>query len=101
MGDKAKDGSQLRPNVILFGEYLTDYTKAVEIIKTADIILIIGTSLEVYPASQLIKHIPDGSLKYNINPDIKIAVSLTGFKSFIETAGRGIIKFCDVIKNVL
>ena len=37
LGDKAKDGSQLRPNVILFGEYLTDYTMAVEIIKTADI----------------------------------------------------------------
>ena len=100
LGDKAKDGSQLRPNVILFGEYLTDYTKAVEIIKTADIFLVIGTSLEVFPASQLINHVPDSSLKYNINPNIQIAVSLSGFESYIETASTGIIKFYDVVKKM-
>ena len=60
----------------------------------------IGTSLEVFTASQLINQVPDSSLKYNINPDIQMAVSLSGFESFIETAGTGIIKFYDVIKNV-
>lgn len=47
IGDLASDGSQLRPYVVMFGEYLSDMTDAIRIVKNADIFLVIGTSLKV------------------------------------------------------
>lgn len=90
LGDKADDGSQLRPNVILFGEYLTDYSKVLDIIKTADIFLIIGTSLQVFPASQLVKHAPIEAHKVCINPDVNVCLSLTDYNTICESACAGI-----------
>lgn len=97
IGDKASDGSQLRPNVILFGEYLTEYSRALEIIKDADILLIIGTSLQVFPASQLIKHIPIETDKYCINPDVNVGLSVMDCKAIVETACKGMDVFSDEI----
>lgn len=97
LGDKADDGSQLRPNVILFGEYLTEYSKAVDIIKTADIFLIIGTSLKVFPASQLVKYAPIEATKYCINPDVNVSLSQIDYKAIVESACKGIDVFSDEI----
>lgn len=103
IGDKAEDGSQLRPNVILFGEYLTEYSRALEIIKDADIFLIIGTSLQVFPASQLIKHIPIEAVRYCINPDVNVGLSVIDCEAIVETACKGMDVFSDeiMIKYVL
>ena len=49
VGDKADDGSQLRPYVVMFGEYI-DNMNATDIVSMADIFVVIGTSLQVYPA---------------------------------------------------
>ena len=57
LGDKAADGSQLRPYIVWFGEFVTEYQTAAEIIKDADIFVVIGTSFTVTPASELIEHI--------------------------------------------
>ena len=97
LGDKAMDGSQLRPNVILFGEYLTEYSKAVKIIKTADIFLVIGTSLEVFPASQLINHVPSTAKKYMINPDLALVCYIGEYDFIPENASTGIMKFIEDI----
>lgn len=97
LGNKADDGSQLRPNVILFGEYLTGYSKTVDIIKTSDIFLIIWTSLQVYPASQLIKHIPIEAVKYCINPDVNVGLSVIDCKAILETDCKGMDVFNDEI----
>lgn len=101
LGDKAKDGSQLRPNVILFGEYLTEYSKALEIIKTADIFLVIGTSLEVFPASQLINYVPSTAKKYMINPDLALVCYIGEYYVIPENATTGIMKFVKDITSHL
>ena len=55
MGDKAADGSQIRPYVVWFGEFVNNYEAAAKIVRTADIFVVIGTSLTVTPAADLLK----------------------------------------------
>lgn len=69
IGDKAEDGAQLRPFIVWFGEDVPLYQKAKEIVKEADILLVIGTSLQVYPAAGLIHDIKDDCLLIVINPN--------------------------------
>lgn len=56
VGDKHEDGSQLRPYIVWFGEEVQLIVRAQEIVTTADIFVVIGTSLEVWPANNLIKY---------------------------------------------
>lgn len=68
-GDKAEDGSQLRPFIVWFGEDVSLYNVAREKVKEADILIVIGTSLQVYPAAGLIHEIKDDCLLIVINPN--------------------------------
>ncbi|MFT3783075.1 MAG: NAD-dependent deacylase [Nibricoccus sp.] len=54
IGDKCEQGSQLRPHIVWFGEDVPMFPRATEIVETADIVVIIGTSMQVYPAASLI-----------------------------------------------
>lgn len=54
LGDKAEDGSQLRPNIVWFGEPVPLISEAANIVQNADIFVVIGTSLVVYPAAGLV-----------------------------------------------
>jgi len=56
LGDLAEDGSQLRPHIVWFGEAVPEIENAVEIVKKADILVIIGTSMQVYPAASLVEY---------------------------------------------
>ena len=69
LGDKAEDGAQLRPFIVWFGEDVPLYQKAQEIVKDSDILLVIGTSLQVYPAAGLIHEIKDNGMLIVINPN--------------------------------
>lgn len=69
IGDKAEDGSQLRPNVVWFGEDVPYIYNAVEIIIEADIMIIIGTSMQVYPAASLVDFLPHNCKVYIVNPE--------------------------------
>ncbi len=68
MGDLAKDGSQLRPFIVWFGEAVPNIERAAELSAQADIYLIIGTSLNVYPAAGLIHYVPEETPIYLIDP---------------------------------
>ena len=68
IGDKAKDGAQLRPFIVWFGEDVPLMTVASEIAKKSDIFVVIGTSLQVYPAAGLVHDIKDDCLLIVINP---------------------------------
>jgi NAD-dependent deacetylase len=68
MGDKAVDGSQLRPYVVWFGEAVPMYELAIPIVRRADVLIVIGTSLTVYPAAGLLHFAPPTAQKYIINP---------------------------------
>ena len=56
-GDLCESGSQLRPHIVWFGEAVPLLEKAIEITASADVLLIIGTSMQVYPAASLINYI--------------------------------------------
>ena len=69
LGDLCPNGSQLRPNVVWFGEAVPMMDVAIETVKTADIFIIIGTSLNVYPAASLIHYTSNSCEKYIIDPN--------------------------------
>ncbi|PRB03091.1 NAD-dependent protein deacylase [Chryseobacterium sp. MYb7] len=100
IGDKAEDGAQLRPFIVWFGEDVPLYQTAKEIVKEADILLVIGTSLQVYPAAGLIHDIKDDCLLIVINPNE------TGFgygqRAVVmkETATQGMKLLFDKLVNL-
>ncbi|MGF1668973.1 MAG: NAD-dependent deacylase [Balneolaceae bacterium] len=68
IGDTAEDGAQLRPHVVWFGEMVPMIEKAASVIETADILIVIGTSLVVYPAAGLIDYAKTDIEKHIIDP---------------------------------
>ncbi len=68
LGDLDKDGNQLRPHIVWFGEQVPEIENAIEITKQADILVIIGTSMQVYPAAGLINYIKNNTPIYVIDP---------------------------------
>ena len=69
MGDKAADGSQFRPFIVWFGEPVPMIETAIDEVMKADIFVIIGTSLNVYPAAGLLNYVPEGTPVYLIDPN--------------------------------
>ena len=91
MGDKAADGSQLRPYIVWFGEYLGPEAElAVAEIKYADIFAVIGTSLMVYPAASFVNYAHHEIPKFLIDPGDMNGRLPDGFKHIRKTAVEGI-----------
>ncbi len=99
IGDLASDGSQLRPFVVMFGEYLSNMSDAVRIVKNADIFLVVGTSLKVYPANQLVKYPHHEVPRFIIDPN-EVDVP-EGYIHIKETATKGIDIFIEEVKKLL
>ena len=68
LGDTCEKGSQLRPHIVWFGEAVDMMGPAVEVVASADILIVIGTSMVVYPAAGLINYVKDAAPKYYIDP---------------------------------
>jgi NAD-dependent deacetylase len=68
VGDLDKNGNQLRPHIVWFGEDVPAIQKAVEIVAEADFVIIIGTSLQVYPAASLMDFAPEDCPVYYLDP---------------------------------
>jgi NAD-dependent deacetylase len=68
LGDKCEKGSQLRPNIVWFGEAVPMMYDAGKIAEQADIFLVVGTSLVVYPAAGLLDYVRPSAIKYIIDP---------------------------------
>lgn len=68
-GDTCKKGSQLRPHIVWFGEAVPNIMPAATLAQHADILLVIGTSLVVYPAAGLVNYAPSSVPKYYIDPN--------------------------------
>lgn len=67
-GDTCEKGSQLRPFIVWFGEPVPKMEEAIQVAMLADIFIVIGTSLQVYPAASLIDYVPDHAPTYLIDP---------------------------------
>lgn len=74
LGDLAEDGTQLRPHIVWFGELVPKLEEAKKAVEACDILLIIGTSLQVYPAASLIHYQESGKPIYLIDPNEVMAV---------------------------
>lgn len=94
LGDTCPKGHQIRPHIVWFGEPVPMIDAAIEICATADVLLIIGTSLQVYPAASLMHYIPKHTPTYFIDPKPSIESSkqitvinetaTLGMKTFIK-----------------
>lgn len=98
LGDKCKKGYQLRPHIVWFGEAVPMIDKAVTICQTADILLIIGTSMQVYPAANLMHYVSNTTKIFYIDPKPAM-ISNNQITVIAETATVGIFKFTDLLKN--
>ncbi len=95
IGDLAEDGGQLRPDIVWFGEAVPKMEEAIEITRTADIFLVIGTSLQVYPAASLIDFVSSKARVFIIDPQL-VETPLRQSNIFIQKgASEGIQYFLD------
>ena len=76
LGDLDKNGVQLRPHIVWFGEDVPMIEHAIDVIETADLLLIIGTSLQVYPAAGLLNYVNQNVPVYYIDPKPAIIYDL-------------------------
>lgn len=90
MGDKCEKGSQLRPHIVWFGEAVDMMEPASSIVKNADVLLVIGTSLAVYPAAGLINYVSAEASKYYIDPKAYQVPGISNLQVIKEKAGIGI-----------
>ena len=90
MGDKAADGSQLRPFIVWFGESLDNIEETAVLISQADVFVVVGTSLVVYPAAGLVMFAPKEAAKYLIDPSDMGGRLPSGFKHIRTSAVEGI-----------
>ena len=99
MGKKCVDGYQLRPHVVWFGESVPNLEVAADIISKASVLIVIGTSLQVYPAAGLIHAAPLSCTKFLIDPN---ALNLQVPSDFIvlnETASEGMLQCLGLLKE--
>jgi NAD-dependent deacetylase len=94
-GDKCSKGSQLRPHIVWFGEAVPNIDVAAELTSKADIIIVIGTSLNVYPAAGLLHYAPAATPKYLIDPKANESVSIRNLTTINEKAGTGVPALVD------
>lgn len=96
LGDTCDLGHQLRPHIVWFGEDVPMIENAVDICQTADLLLIIGTSMQVYPAAGLMHYVPANTPTYFIDP--KPAVdNKTNLTVISETATTGLKRFIELV----
>ena len=95
--DYAEDGFPLRPAVVWFGETLSKLSDAINIAKKADILIVVGTSLNVYPAATLIYDVPDHCKCYVVDPDIDYIDDR--FTIYKENATTGINRLFDDLSD--
>jgi len=98
-GDKCSKNSQLRPHIVWFGEAVPMLDRAVTEGTDCDICVIIGTSLQVYPAASLISFAPVGAQIYYIDPKpfISSELSLRTYRVIEEKATVGTTKLLDIL----
>lgn len=99
MGDKCELDSQLRPHVVWFGEAVPMIETASLVCSRADIFMIIGTSLQVYPAAGLINFAPRASEKYLIDPKAGEMSSKGDIIRIAEKAATGVSKLVENLLN--
>lgn len=91
LGDKCELGSQLRPHVVWFGEPVPKMDEAINIVSTADLLVVVGTSLQVYPASGLLNYCPSSCKVFLVDPnELDTSSFYQSIEHIKEKAGVGL-----------
>lgn len=98
LGDTCKNGHQLRPHIVWFGEAVPMMTFAIDMVSKADILLVVGTSLQVYPAAGLLHYLPEGNPIYLIDPKPGIHPNaMPNLHIIVEKATTGVKKLFEIL----
>jgi len=97
MGDTCERGSQLRPNIVWFGEAVPMMEVAADVAANADVFLVVGTSMVVYPAAGLIDYVPDFVKKYVVDPKKPEIMHVPNLEFIAEKASVGM----QLVRNLL
>lgn len=90
LGDTAMDGAQFRPHIVWFEEPVPMIEDAALVMESADIFILIGTSLQVYPAAGLLHYVPETAVKYIIDKKIPPTGKFKNLKLIEQSATEGI-----------
>jgi len=99
LGDTAEDGAQLRPHVVWFGEMVPNMEKAAQVVPSADILIVIGTSLVVYPAAGLTDYAKTHIPKFIIDPAKPELYDDTGWEHLKKRAATGTPELVNQLLN--
>lgn len=91
-GDTCEKGSQLRPHIVWFGEAVDMIGPAAEIAATADLVIVVGTSMLVYPAAGLINYVSPAAVKYYVDPKAFSVPGISNLNIINEKAGIALPK---------
>lgn len=98
VGDLAPNGAQLRPHIVWFGEAVPKIEQAIDAVEAADIILIVGTSLQVYPAAGLYRYARMDAPIYIIDPK-EVPVRDSRLRHIKDVATKGMDTFKNILKS--
>lgn len=101
LGDLAPDGGQLRPDIVWFGEAVPMIEKAIAITRDADVFVVIGTSLVVYPAAGLIDIAPFHSRKFVIDKNLPPVKHVSNLITIQKPATEGVELLTERLKELL
>ena len=90
---------QLRPHIVWFGESVPNLERAAALVQYADILLIVGTSLQVYPAASLYQFAPPECKIYLVDPDSALGGHIPGVTFINDVATAGMRRFKELITN--
>ena len=99
LGDKCEKGSQLRPHIVWFGEAVPLIEEAAVLSSQADIFIVIGTSLNVYPAAGLLNYVPGNTPKFLVDPNASPMPWIRNLTIVKEKAGSGVPKIVDELQQ--
>lgn len=91
-------GNFLRPHIVWFGEGVPLLQDAADLVEEADLFLVLGTSLEVYPAAGLLYNVPLKAERWIIDPKVPELASKLGFNAISSGASEGMQRWCDFQK---
>jgi len=97
LGDKCELGSQLRPHIVWFGEEVPAIGKAAELVARADVLLVIGTSLQVYPAAGLLAYAPERCRKWLVDPAASPAFRVENLTIVRKKAAEGVPEVVNLL----
>jgi NAD-dependent deacetylase len=98
MGDLAEDGAQLRPHIVWFEEPVPLMEEAARRVRAADIFLIVGTSLVVYPAAGLVDYVLPAIPKFVVDKKIPNLQGIPNLKTIEKTATQGLQEALPLLK---